>query len=222
MKHHDSKARVIYAILFMFLIVPLILSCSDDDDDARITVCNLDSDEYDVELRKESDDSVVGIIHLEEWYNPLDYCDSFDDVPEDRYYLAVIDGGRVVVNQSDDFYLSEGEHETFNIDTDGDIFNSVFYPDKATLGVCNLDNDFHHVALKRSSDDRLVAELNLGYYQEALDHCVDFEQLDEDSYYLEIDENSNEKRSYRSDDFYLVPNENASFTINQDGELIDH
>lgn len=221
MKHHNSKPRPMYAIVFMLLIVALLLGCGDDDDEASITVCNLDSDEYDVELRRDADDSVVGIIHLEEWYDPLEHCDSFEDVHEDRYYLVVINGSRVEVDQSDDFYLSEGEHEKYNIDTDGDLIDSFFSPPVATVSVCNLNNDFHHVALKRSSDDSLVAEYRLGYQQEALDHCIDFENLDEGSYYLEIDENNADTSSNRSDDFYLAPNESESFTINRDGKLMD-
>ena len=81
----------LWFVILVLLFIPFFLSCVDyNDDDTRITVCNQDNREYDVELRRHSDDTVEDEIHLEEWYELGRHCDSFEDVDEGRYFLVVL------------------------------------------------------------------------------------------------------------------------------------
>ena len=209
-------------ILILFL-TPLILSCidiDDDEDEAKITVCNQDDREYNVELRRHSDDTVEDEFHLDEWYEIGDNCDTFEDVDDGRYYLVVLDNDDDIVDESDDFRIDEGDRKTFTIDSSGDITDRRKYDDMAVVSVCNSDDVGYRVALKRSSDDGEAADFDLKQWSDFSDQCDDFEDLYEGNYYLEIFEDGDNKKTARSEDFYLEFDEIEYFTINLDGNLV--
>lgn len=221
MKNYGSKTRVIRTLILSIFLILFVSGCPiDDDDETEITICNLDNHEYDVELRRDSDDRVEDELHVEEWYELGDSCETFDDVDEGRYYLVVLDDDNDVVDESDDFYIDKGEKKVFNIDSDGDIIDDLHYHDKAIVSVCKLDDGAYRVALKRSSDDSLVADFSLEQWQESSNQCDDFEDLDEGRYYLEINDIGDNQSAGRSDEFYLEPRENKFVTIEPHGELV--
>ena len=215
------KPRKFWFLILVLFLIPFFLSCVDNDDDAtKITVCNQDDREYDVELRRHSDDTVEDEIHLEEWYELGRQCDTFEDVDEGRYYLVVLDDDDDIVDESDDFYMDKGDHKTFHIDSSGDIYDLRKFDDGAIVSVCNSDDIGHHVTLKRSLDDSVVADFDLKQWSDLADQCNDFEDLYDGSYYIEIYKVGDNKRAARSEDFYLEPDEIKYVTINQYGDLV--
>ncbi|MDM8537622.1 hypothetical protein QUF70_12765 [Desulfobacterales bacterium HSG17] len=116
----DSKF-VKYAAWLLILIFMIVAGCSSDDDEGIIQVCNLDTDEFVVELRWDSDDSIVDSFQLGEWYDFNDSCDKFEDIEEGRYYIAIYEEGSDEELITNSFYLDDGEYESFTIDDDGDI-----------------------------------------------------------------------------------------------------
>jgi hypothetical protein len=218
----NYKSGEVWFLILVLLTIPLFLSCVDnDDDETKITVCNQDDREYDVELRRHSDNTVEGEIHLEEWYDLGHQCDTFDDVDEGRYYLVVFDDDdNDIVDESDDFYMDEGDHKTFKIDGSGDIFERSKYDDGAIMSVCNSDDNGYRVTLKRSLDDSVVADFDLKQWSDLSDQCNDFKDLHDGSYYIQIDEEGDSKRAARSEDFYLESDEIKYLTINQHGDLV--
>ncbi len=115
-------------MLRMFIAVALILPLSllagcgsDDDDDSVITVCNWDNDEYTVKLHRASDGTVVDQFNLDEWYQPWDQCDEFNDYNGEFYITIHEDNAAEPNDTSSRFYIEEGEYEEFSIDNDGDI-----------------------------------------------------------------------------------------------------
>jgi len=94
--------------------------CSSDDDEGVISVCNQDTDEFVVELRLDSDDSLVDSFQLGEWYD-FDHCDEFDNIEKGSYYIAIYEQGSDEELRTDTFYLDGGEYEYFVIDDDGNI-----------------------------------------------------------------------------------------------------
>jgi hypothetical protein len=201
-------------------MVPFFLSCVDNEDDTTITVCNRDDSEYDVELRRHSDDMAIDEMHLGEWYDLTDQCDTFEDIDEGRYYLVVLDDDDDIVDESDDFYMDEGDHKTFHIDGSGDISNRSKYDDRAIVSVCNSDDDGYHVTLKRSLDNSMVADVDMMQWSDFSDRCNDFGGLFEGSYYIEIFKDGDHTRATRSEAFYLEPDEIKYLTINQSGDLV--
>jgi hypothetical protein len=217
----NLKLRKFWFLVLVLFLIPFFLSCVDkDDDDTKITVCNQDDREYDVELRRHSDDAVEDEIHLEEWYELGHQCDTFEDVDEGRYYLVVFDDDDDIVDESDDFYMDEGDHKTIQIDSSGDIIDRSKYDDGAIVSVCNSDDNGYRVTLKRSLDDSVVADFDLKQWSELSDQCNDFEDLYDGSYYIEIYEEGDNKRAARSEDFYLEPDEIKYLTINRYGDLV--
>jgi hypothetical protein len=215
------KSRELWFLVLILLYIPFFLSCVDnDDDDTKITVCNQDDSEYDVELRRHSDDTVEDEMHLEEWYDLGDQCDTFEDVDEGRYYLVVLDDDDDIVDESDDFYMDEGDHKTFQIDSSGDINDRSKNDDGAIVSVCNSDDDGYSVTLRRSLDDSVVADFDFKQWSDFSEQCNDFEDLYAGSYYIEIHEEGGNTRSTRSEDFYLEPDKIKYLTINQAGDLV--
>lgn len=212
MKKNPSKPVIICALICIVLSIPFFMSCQfNDDDDTTVTVCNLDDHKYDVELRKNSDDSVVDEMRVEEWYTLGDRCDTSKNVDEGRYYLVVFDDDGIT-DESDDFYLDEGESREFEIDGDGDLIHNFYYNDQAIVSVCNSNADEYRVALKRSSDDSLVNALDVL-------ECHDFKSLAQGRYYIEIYEVGDNDIASRSDDFYLGLDEDKYFSITHQGDL---
>ncbi len=219
MKRTNVKPGQFLFLILILLIIPFFLSCFDDDDETQITVCNYDDNEYNVELRRDADDVVVDDFHLDEWYDIGDQCDTFEDVHKGRYYLAVLDGGSVV-DESDDFYMDKGDHKSFHIDNDGDISDRSIYDDGAIVSVCNSDDDGYRVTLKRSLDNSVVADVDIERSSDVSDQCNDVEDLDEDSYYVEIYKVGADAGATRSEDFYLESGEIKYVTISQSGDLV--
>lgn len=221
MMRTNLKPRKFWSLILIFLIIPFFVSCFDfDDDETEITVCNNDDHEYDVELRRDSDDVVVDEMQLDEWYDLGDQCDTFEDVHEGRYYLVVLDDDDDIVDESDDFYMDEGDHKTFHIDSSGDIDDRSKYDDGAIVSVCNSDDDGYRVTLKRSLDNGMVADFDIKQWSDFSDQCNDFEDLYEGSYYIEIDKEGAHARATRSEDFYLEPDGIKYLTINPSGDLV--
>lgn len=220
MMRTNLKPRQFWLLILILLISPFFLSCFDtDDDEAKITVCNHDDNEYDVELRRDSDDVVVDEFHLDEWYDLGDQCDTFEDVDEGRYYLAVLDDGSIV-DESDDFHMDKGDRKSFYIDGSGDISDRRIYDDGAIVSVCNSDDDGYRVTLKRSLDNSLAADFDIKQWSDFSDQCNDFEDLYEGSYYVEIYKEGDHTGATRSEDFYLEPDEIKYLTINPSGGLV--
>ena len=216
----NLKSREFWFLILILFIVPFFLSCFDiDDGDTEITVCNNDNNEYDVELTRYSDDIAVDEFHLDEWYDLGDQCDTFEDVDEGRYYLVVLDDGDIV-DESDDFHIDKGDHKTFHIDSSGDISDRSITDDGAIVSVCNSDDDGYRVTLKRSLDNGMVADFEIKQWSDFSDQCNDFEDLDEGSYYIELDKEGDQTGATRSEDFYLEPDEIKYMTINPSGDLM--
>lgn len=92
-------------------------------DEGVVSVCNQDNHDYIVELRRDSDDSVVDSFELDEpkFYEVSGDCDEFDDIDQGNYYIAVYEPGSDEESRSEPFYLNGGEYEYFIIDDDGDV-----------------------------------------------------------------------------------------------------
>lgn len=89
----------------------------------RVEVCNSDDEDYIVELRRESDRKVVDEFEIEKWYS-FDQCDEFVDILEGEYYIVIYEKDANNTSESDTFYLSDGEIETFSIKSPGVIENN--------------------------------------------------------------------------------------------------
>ena len=220
MMRTNVKPGQFWLLILILLIIPFFLSCFGNDDEAKITVCNYDNDEYNVELRRDSDDVVVDEFHLDEWYDLGDQCDSFEDVDEGRYYLVVLNNDDDIVDESDDFHMDKGDHKSFHIDGSGDISERRIYDDGAIVSVCNSDDDGYRVTLKRSLDNSLAADVDIRQWSDFSDQCNDFEDLSEGSYYIEIYKEGDRTGATRSEDFYLESDEIKYLTINQSGGLV--
>jgi len=89
----------------------------------RIEICNSDDEDYIVELRQDSDGKVVEELEIGKWYN-FDQCDEFADILEGEYYIVIYEKDSNNSSESDTFYLSDGEVETFSIKSPGVIENN--------------------------------------------------------------------------------------------------
>lgn len=89
-----------------------------------IAICNLDTHEYLVTLRREVDDVEVARFELEPFFALNDVCDEFRVIPSGVYYIKIFE-----TDDTDDqstspiFFLTDGETEEFEIDPGGDIVN---------------------------------------------------------------------------------------------------
>lgn len=112
--------RVFLAFCLIFVLTAFS-GCNDEDDEGIIRVCNNDNNEYVVKLHRDSDGVVLREFEVGEYYDS-DRCDEFEDVEEGRYYLTIhMDNQVEVYDSTSDFYVDEGDYETFIIDTTGDI-----------------------------------------------------------------------------------------------------
>ncbi len=113
--------RVLFSCLLVFAFTAGLSGCDDDDDDRTIQVCNNDDEEYDVLLHRYSDGAVIMEFHLEEFYHS-ERCDEFENMPEGRYYITIYEnGGSVITDSSDHFYIDDDDYYTFDIDDTGSI-----------------------------------------------------------------------------------------------------
>ncbi len=92
--------------------------------EGNIEVCNTDTRDYLVTLRREVDDAEVDRFELEGFFEFGDVCDEFLVIPSGVYYLKVFE-----IDDTDDqatspiFFLTDGETEEFRIEVDGDVVN---------------------------------------------------------------------------------------------------
>lgn len=118
-----TKTQGRLAACLLLGLTLLLGGCNGGDDDNNIIqVCNLDNEEYRVELRRDSDDELIDAFTVEEWYY-ADSCDDFDDVPDGRYYIVIINQDTGEEDYSGDFYIEDAEYEGFTIDSTGSIQN---------------------------------------------------------------------------------------------------
>ena len=112
------RVLLVFGLLFM---LAAFQGCDDDDDEGIIQVCNNDNNEYVVKLHRNYDGVVTREFEVGDWHD-WDRCDEFKDVEEGRYYLTIHRDNQTDPNDtSTDFYVDEGDYETFIIDSDGDI-----------------------------------------------------------------------------------------------------
>ncbi len=92
-----------------------------DDSSGVILIQNYDNHDYVVELRLAVDDSLVGVLDLDDFdLLDNDWTASFEDVPEDVYYLVILRGG-IERDRSSNFSIDEDDSDCYQIDNDGDL-----------------------------------------------------------------------------------------------------
>lgn len=91
------------------------------DGDGTVVIRNLDDKEYEIELRKLADNSVVGsatIFAFDAGDN--DWILEFKDVPNGDYYLVIFRGG-TERDRSGSFSITGEQERCYEIDDDGDF-----------------------------------------------------------------------------------------------------
>lgn len=110
-----------------FGLISIIASGGDGNDqsvgdgDGTVVIRNHDNKEYEVELRKLADNSVVGsatIFAFDAGDN--DWILEFKDVPNGDYYLVIIRGG-AEQDRSGSFSITGDQERCYEIDDDGDF-----------------------------------------------------------------------------------------------------
>jgi hypothetical protein len=90
-----------------------------------ILVCNLDDEDYIVELRAEADGDLIDSFGVEEALEVVDICDEFTDVPAGVYYLRIVEeDNRNNTDRSVTFFLEDDELQRFEIDSTGSILKT--------------------------------------------------------------------------------------------------
>ncbi len=91
------------------------------DGDGSVEIRNLDDKEYEVELRKLADNSVVGSATLFEFDAfDNDWIFQFEDVPNGDYYLVIFIGG-TEQDRSGSFSITGDQEKCFEVNKDGDF-----------------------------------------------------------------------------------------------------
>ncbi|MDM8550033.1 hypothetical protein QUF72_08155 [Desulfobacterales bacterium HSG2] len=127
MKQFFGKSSTVpwaISMVILMLLSSVFTGCdSVDDDDSAIRICNGDDSEYRVELHRDSDDSMVKELWLEEWHDLTgDQCEDFSDVDEGKYYISIHEeGSSDESDRSGSFYVENDETERFWIDDTGTI-----------------------------------------------------------------------------------------------------
>ncbi len=92
--------------------------------EGNIEVCNTDTRDYLVALRREVDDVEVDRLELEGFFEFNDVCDEFLVIPSGVYYLKVFEADDIdEQSTSPIFFLADGETEEFRIEVGGDVVN---------------------------------------------------------------------------------------------------
>jgi hypothetical protein len=95
-----------------------------EDGTGTITIQNYDNKSYRVHLRKATDDTFVAAVNVDD-FNTLDdgWYTSFEDVPEDRYYLVIFrqNDPDEEVDRSNSFNIDENDIDCYRINEDGRI-----------------------------------------------------------------------------------------------------
>lgn len=91
------------------------------DGDGTVVIRNHDDKEYEVELRKLADNSVVGSATLYAFdAGDNDWILQFKDVPNGDYYLVIIRSG-TVQDRSGSFSITGDQERCYEVDDDGDF-----------------------------------------------------------------------------------------------------
>ena len=206
-------------ILSLLLMMSVFIGCSSSGDDGgTVEICNHDNEEYDVELRKSSNDEVVKEFDLGEFYDLADKCDRFEGIDGGRYYITIYEKDSNNSDSSNSFYVEDGEFRFFSIDSTGDIRGDNSDSDEGTIMICNHDNEEYEVELRRTSDGGFIEDFDLEEWYEAGDSCDEFKHVDEGEYYLTIYEKDSET-VHESDNFYLDGDEFENFVIDDTGTI---
>lgn len=113
-----SLRNICVAFIFVFGVLSIIGSGSDDDDEGTITIHNYDNHDYYVELRRTSDNTVVDTLNVHDLPSS-DTVDTFHNVDEGDYYIIIYDGGEV--DRTSSFHLDDNEYECFEINNNGNL-----------------------------------------------------------------------------------------------------
>ena len=113
-------------IIGMTLLVIVACGGSDGksvskDGTGTIFIHNNDNKDYRVELRKASDDTVLSSFNLDDFgMLDNDWMDSFEDVPEDTYYIVIFINS-TEVDRSNRFLMEDHQTECYRINDDGHL-----------------------------------------------------------------------------------------------------
>ncbi len=225
-KPSGNRAFIAHALVFGALCVLTlgVWGCGGGDDDHRyrnddrtIRVCNYDDRDYDVVLYRESDGTAFGEFNLESWFDIGEKCDTFENAPEDRYFLAIYrEGSDEIYDLSDDFYLDDGDFIDYWIDSTGDL---VREGNEKVIRICNYDDEDYTVRLRRYADGLVIAEFELEAWYEFGDKCDAFDNVPEDQYYITIHEDGAAYPASQTDDFHFEDYDIEYFWIDDSGDI---
>lgn len=98
---------------------------ADVEGEGDILVCNLDDEDYIVELRAEADGHLIDSFGVEEALEVVDICDEFTDVDAGVYYLRIVEeDNHNNTDRSVTFFLEDDELQRFEIDSTGSILKT--------------------------------------------------------------------------------------------------
>lgn len=104
----------------------LFVACESDDGESvsedgtgTIFIRNYDNKDYRVELKLTSDDTVLGVLSVDDYdFFDDNWMASFEDVPEGMYYLVIFSNG-AEVDRSSNFSIDEDDTDCYRINDDG-------------------------------------------------------------------------------------------------------
>ncbi len=215
-----SIRRSFFAVLAVMAGMVLVSCNGGSSGGAMINVCNLDNEEYRVELRRAGSDRAVQSFTLEEWYDFGDYCDDFEDVGDGRYYIWIQEKGNF--NNTDrtaSFYLDDDDYiRYYTIDSTGSLSGDGDEDDEGTIMVCNEDDEAYWVELRHADNGDFVTDFFLKEIYHLNDRCDEFRDINAGEYYLVIEHEKTGGRT-ASGDFYLDGGEFENFIIDDTGRL---
>lgn len=124
-----AKFRFIRIICLMGIVgmgLILFVACESDDGESvsedgtgTIFIRNYDNKDYRVELRLTSDDTVLGVLSVDDYdFFDDNWMASFEDVPEGMYYLVIFSDD-TEVDRSSNFSIDEDDTDCYRINDDG-------------------------------------------------------------------------------------------------------
>ena len=126
-----SHCLCLFTVALLFLGMPLLSGCSDDDDDEGIWVCNFDDEDYTVRLWRSNSNPDTAVSYIVDEFELDDIfeiggrtCNDFEDpgIYSGWHFITIHENGAAVADDtSEDFYFEVGEYEGFSIDSTGDI-----------------------------------------------------------------------------------------------------
>ena len=208
-------------VLGLMLLLPLFAGCSssDNEEENTVEVCNEDNEDYYVELRRNSDDALIGTVEVDEFYSGgQNRCEKFKNLDPGSYYIVIYE--RPSENPSDtssSFYLERNGYHNFDINSSGDIEQGSS-SSKGNIEVCNSDDEEYDVELYRESDGQRIDDFRVGEFYDS-DRCDNFNNIASDDYYIVINEVGAEN-SEESETFYLRGDDTERFRIESPGNII--